>query len=111
MEEPFSKKLPEYPWQLELPERIPDAKETEAERRADFAGYQFDFWKGLLDEDLGGHPPAVLGRGARLLPLLGRALRPLAGARKLAGPEGGGLLPRVGDVSAWSVPGVGRSYR
>ena len=56
MEEPFSEKLPEYPWQLELPERTPHAKETEAERRADFARSQFDFWKGLLDEGLGGHP-------------------------------------------------------
>ena len=56
MEKSFSKKLPEDPWQLELPERTPNAKETEAERKADFARYQFDFWKGLLDEDLGGHP-------------------------------------------------------
>ena len=56
MEKSFSKKLPEYPWQLELPERTPHAKETEAERRADFARSQFDFWKGLLDEGLGGHP-------------------------------------------------------
>ncbi len=63
MEEPSSKKLPEYPWQLELPERTPNAKETEAERRADFACYQFDFWKGLLDEDLGGHPLLFYDKG------------------------------------------------
>ena len=63
MEESFSKKLPEYPWQLELPERTPDAKHPEAERRADFARYQFDFWKGLLDEDLGGHPQLFWDEG------------------------------------------------
>ena len=56
MEEPFSKKLREYPWQLELPPWTPGAKQTQAERRADVARSWFDFWKGLLDEDLGGHP-------------------------------------------------------
>ena len=41
---------------MELPPWAPKAKMTEAERRADFDRFQFDFWKGLLDEDLGGHP-------------------------------------------------------
>ena len=48
-------KAPEYPWQLELPEWAPGAKETEAERRADFARSSFHFWKGMLDDGMG-HP-------------------------------------------------------
>ncbi len=63
MKEPFSKKLPEYPWQLKLPERTPHVKDTEAERKADFARYQFDFWKGLLDEDLFDHPELFWDEG------------------------------------------------
>lgn len=51
-----SGKRPEYPWQLELPPWAPGAKGTEAERRADFARSQFDFWKTLLEEGMGGHP-------------------------------------------------------
>ena len=63
MEELFESKRPEYPWQMELPAWAPKAKMTEAERKADFARYQFDFWKGLLDEDLGGHPPLFRDEG------------------------------------------------
>ena len=56
MDEQFSKKRPEYPWQLQVHARAPGADETEAERRVDFARFSFDFWKTLLDEDLGAHP-------------------------------------------------------
>ena len=56
MEELFGGKRPEYPWQMELPPWAPGAKTTEAERRADFARSQFDYWKTLLDEGLFDHP-------------------------------------------------------
>ncbi|MDP9477008.1 MAG: hypothetical protein M3R38_15205 [Actinomycetota bacterium] len=52
----FSKRQPEYPWQMELPPWAPGARTTEAKRRADFARSQFDFWKTLLDEGMGSHP-------------------------------------------------------
>ncbi|MDP9475921.1 MAG: hypothetical protein M3R38_09580 [Actinomycetota bacterium] len=56
-EETFgSGKVPEYPWQLEASSGVPAAKMTEGERRADFARFQFDYWKALLDEGLGRHP-------------------------------------------------------
>jgi hypothetical protein len=54
MEELFGQQ-PEYPWQLKLPEWAPGAKETEAERRADFARGRFDFWKDMMDDEMG-HP-------------------------------------------------------
>lgn len=63
MEEPFSKRRPEHPWRLELPPWPPGARQTEAERRADFTRSQFGFWKGLLDEDLGSHPLLFLDEG------------------------------------------------
>ena len=60
MEEQFSERRAEYPWQIEVHARAPGADETETERRADFAYFSFDFWKALMDEDLRG--PPVLGR-------------------------------------------------
>lgn len=56
MEEPFSKKQPEYPWQLELPEWAPAAKMTKAERRADDARYMLEWEEINREEGWGGHP-------------------------------------------------------
>lgn len=56
MEELFSKKKPEYPWQLELPPWAPAAKMAEAERRADHARFMFEHEKTYRDEGMGGHP-------------------------------------------------------
>ena len=54
MEEPFSKKPPEHPWQLELPPWTPGTQQTEAERRADFARHAFEWEKGWREEGWGG---------------------------------------------------------
>lgn len=56
MEEPFESKQPEYPWKMPLGPLAPNAKKTEAERRADEARFHFGFWKTLLDEALFDHP-------------------------------------------------------
>ncbi len=41
----------------------PAAKMTEAERRADEARFNFDFWKGLLDEGFFDHPDLFYDEG------------------------------------------------
>ncbi|MDP9439438.1 MAG: hypothetical protein M3P49_11960 [Actinomycetota bacterium] len=56
MEELFSKKRPEYPWQLELSPWAPHAKLTEAERRADKARHMFEREKEWRDEGMSRHP-------------------------------------------------------
>ena len=63
MEEPFSERRPEYPWQLEVHARAPGADETEAERRADFASFSFGFWRTLFDEGLFEHPELFYDEG------------------------------------------------
>ncbi|MDP9439691.1 MAG: hypothetical protein M3P49_13290 [Actinomycetota bacterium] len=63
MEELFGDKRPEYPWQMDLPPWAAGAKQTEAERRAEFARFSFDFWKTLLDESHFEHPDLFYDEG------------------------------------------------
>ena len=57
MDELFSEKRPEYPWQIELPPWAAHAKLTEAERRADFARFLFEHEKTYREEGLGVRSP------------------------------------------------------
>ncbi len=50
MDELFSKKQAQYPWQLELPGWAPGAKKTETKRRADFARSIFEWEKRSREE-------------------------------------------------------------
>lgn len=52
----LSGKKPEYPWQLELPPWAPQAKPTQAERRADLARFLFGSEKTYRGEGWGRHP-------------------------------------------------------
>lgn len=64
MGELFNGKRPEYPWQIPLGPLSPNAKTTEAERRADEASFHhFGFWKVLLDEGLFDHPDLFYDEG------------------------------------------------